>query len=535
MRTGTTFTAGCARITSKAVILASGRLRASEAAREAAQGLGEGDGLRAATAKINSVRQPVHRRSTFLQQFFHSLMPEPRARRVLFALVAALTAASSVPGAAQSVVIDAGAVFRVFLKSGQALPSYGESAIVGDRVVFSLLVGGGDSRNTVQLMSLPADRVDLVRTRRYADALRARHYAATRGEVDYAAMTQEVQRTLAQLTSVADPRKRLELAEEARRRVVSWAAGTYGYRAADVRVLTGLFDEVIAELRAAAGERQFAVDLRTGPDPGPPEPLLDAPSPAESIQLALEAARAADGEEDRLAVLRAAETLATTTSLPAGLYGEVRRELEAESRAAESYATLFSAVRAKADVARRRGDVAGVESALAELRSTDEALGGRRPTGVEAVVAELGDMLEKTRTYRAALDRYALVRGSLLRYERTIRPVMSGLDGLAPVLDAVRDFRHTAYERLERSSARLEAFRSALTGVEAPVDLADVHATLDSALKMADYACARRRLAVSTLNEAMGREASAAAAGALMLAGLAREQLVARLYPPKIQ
>src|SRR4030095_8790655 len=103
-----------------------------------------------------------------------------------------------------------------FLKSGSALPSYGESAVVGDRVVFTLIVGAADARSTVQLMSPPADRVDLPRTKRYADAMRARHYAATRGEVDYAAMTQEVQRTLAQLTSVQEPKKRLELAEQAR-------------------------------------------------------------------------------------------------------------------------------------------------------------------------------------------------------------------------------------------------------------------------------------------------------------------------------
>jgi hypothetical protein len=84
--------------------------------------------------------------------------------------------------AARAQAVDAGAVFRVFLKNGQALPSYGESAIVGDRIVFTLLVGAVDARPTVQLMSLPADRVDLVRTRRYADAMRARP-RRTRGEV----------------------------------------------------------------------------------------------------------------------------------------------------------------------------------------------------------------------------------------------------------------------------------------------------------------------------------------------------------------
>ena len=63
------------------------------------------------------------------------------------------------------------------------------------------------------------------------------------------------------------------------------------------------------------------------------------------------------------------------------------------------------------------------------LRSGDRDLGARRPQSVEALLAELAAVLESTRTHRAALDHYAMVRGSLLQYERTVRPVMSGLDG----------------------------------------------------------------------------------------------------------
>lgn len=446
-----------------------------------------------------------------------------------------IVAASTLAAAQATQAIDPGAVFRVFLKSGQALPSYGESAIIGDRVVFSLLVGAIEARPTIQLMSLPADRVDLQRTRRYADAMRARHYAATRGEVDYATMTQEVQRTLAQLTSISDPRKRLELAEQARKRLTSWAAGTYGYRAKEVRELTGLFDEVIAELRSAAGERQFAVDLRAGPEDLPAEAILSPPSLSESVSLALEAARAADGESERLAILRAAESLAGAAGLSSDVAAALKRDLDEESNAAASYANLFSSVRAQADLARRRSDVAGVEAAIAALQSGDRSLGARRRQSVDSLLAELSAVLDATRAHRTALDHYAMVRGSLLQYERTIRPVTSGLDGLTPILSALRDTKYTAYERLERTTGRLAAFRNSLGAVAPPSDLADVHATIDSALKMAAHAVSRRRLAMAIMSETIDREASSAAAGALMLYGLAREQLVTRLYPPKIK
>ena len=106
---------------------------------------------------------------------------------------------------------------------------------------------------------------------------------------------------------------------------------------------------------------------------------------------------------------------------------------------------------------------------------------------------------------------------------------------LTPIFTALREMRYTAYERLERTTGRLAAFRTSLEAIAPPADLADVHATLDSALKMASYAVARRRLAMSVMSEVIDQEASSAAAGALMLSGLAREQLISRLYPPKIK
>lgn len=436
--------------------------------------------------------------------------------------------------AAQSTAPDAGAVFRVFLKTGAALPSYGQAAIAGDRVVFTLIVGTAPQAHTMQLISLPVGAVDLDRTNGYANALRAAHYAATRGEVDFAAMTQEVQRTIAEITSVSDPKKRLALAEDARRRLTSWAAGTYGYRAADVRQLSELFDDVIATLRASAGERQFAIDLRTGVDP-PPESLLPLPDLAESIRLAVEAAKAADSEDDRLAVLQAASTLAASDPESADLRARVARELDLESKATAAYAELAADVRARAELARRSGDAAGVSAAIRTLQARDRELGGRRPQLTANLLAELEATLTRVRSYRAALDHYTAIRPRLLAYERAVRPVMSGFDGLVPVFTAVRDTRYTAYERLVRAGVRLAGFADALQGVEPPPDLADVHATLISAIRMASHAMTRRRLSVASGSQSVAAEASSAAAGALLLAAQARDELVARLYPPKIQ
>ena len=456
-----------------------------------------------------------------------------RRTRLLMLVLTLLVAQFGIVAAPQTPSVSAGAVFRVFLKDGQALPAYGEAAIVDDRVVFTLFVGVVQQQSALQLLSLPAASVDVERTRRYADAIRAAHYASTRGEVDYAAMTQEVQRALAELTAIADPKKRLELALEARRRLLSWSDGTYGYRAREVRELTRLFDEAIFELRAAAGERQFALDLQSDTVPIA-EPLMATPTLAESIQLAIAAAGAAD-EGDRLAILRTASALVSSDPAAAELHARVTREIELESKAGAAYAELAADARAKAGEARQRGDAEAVAKTIETLRARDQALGGRRPQLMSTLFAELEAALTSVRTHRAALERYAVIRRSLLQYEREIRPVMSGFDGLAPILLAVRDMKFTAYERLERAGVRLKDMIETLSGVTTPPDLVDVHATLLSALRMADHGCAKRRLAVAIRSEAVSEEASSAAAGAMLLAAQAREQLVARLYPPKIK
>ena len=438
------------------------------------------------------------------------------------------------PIAGQTPTIGAGAVFRVFLKSGEALPSYGESAMAGDRIVFTLMIGAEPPGNSLQLISLSADGVDTERTLAYANSLRLEHYAATRGPVDYAAMTQEVQRTLSEVTAVTDPKKRLELAEAARKRLMDWSVGTYGYRAAEVRQMADLFDEVITSLRAAAGERQFSLDLRVGPEPRN-EPLLPMPTRAEFVRLAILAAHAADSEDDRIAILRAAAELANAGPIDAELSAKLAGELALEKQANAAYADLAASLRARADAALKKGDVSAMIDTIAALRSRDQELGGRRPQMTAALAGEFDRDLEKVRSYRAALDHYFAIRSTLLGYERNVRPVMSGFDGLAPIFSAVKEERYTAYERLVKCDDRLHTLIEALDMVQAPAELADIHATLMSSLRMASHAVGRRRVAVASGSRTAAAEASSAAAGALLLAEQARAQLVARLYPPEIQ
>src|SRR5207249_3390870 len=75
-------------------------------------------------------------------------------------------------------------LFRVFLKDGTTLVSYGELARVNDRVVFSMptgLAAPTDAAGAIpplHLVNIAADRVDWDRTDRYAETARAAHYIA---------------------------------------------------------------------------------------------------------------------------------------------------------------------------------------------------------------------------------------------------------------------------------------------------------------------------------------------------------------------
>jgi hypothetical protein len=456
----------------------------------------------------------------------HNEGPMRRLRTAICTLLAVLASATL-----HAQAIDSGSIFRIFLKDGAALPSYGDYAVVGDRLVFALAIGQDSSQ--VQVMSLPAASVDLDRTARYARSVRAAHYARTRGEADYAAITDEVTRALDHLTRVEDPLKRLALAEEAKRRLLKWSGDNYSYRAADVRELARLFDEVIAELRVAAGQSTFSLEFSTGPLVPDLEPLWPAPAFSESLNVALAAARAADMPEERVGILRAALAAIPDDEANSRARAILGREIEAELDADAAYARLSASLLARAERSMQQGDVRGVSAVEAELTVRDDGLGQRRRGFVASLAAQLRAMVERTALFRLALDHYALVRGHRLQYERRVRPVLTALDGAAAVLAQIRDMNGVSYQRLEDAEKTFTRLRTMLDPVVPPDGLAAVHATLGSALRMAEQACARRREAVVTTSLAAAREASSAASGAILLSAQARGDLVRLLYPPR--
>ena len=182
-------------------------------------------------------------------------------------LVAVVWLAGAAPALAESVTL-----FRVFLNDGTAVVSYGEYARVGDRLVFSMPMGAIDGTNgsdpELHVVNLPVSAVDWTATAKYAESARFSHYMATSAESDYAALAGDVAATFNAIVLATDPKARLTMAVEARRRLASWPRDHHGYRADDVQSMLALLDEAISGLRVAAGETSFELNL-VAPIPSP--------------------------------------------------------------------------------------------------------------------------------------------------------------------------------------------------------------------------------------------------------------------------
>jgi len=445
-------------------------------------------------------------------------------------IVACSVVALPMASSAQSSTI-ASSLYRVFLTDGQALPAYGASTRVGDRVVFNLSLAGTNDATSLQLVSLPESAVDLDRTARYAEALQAAEYAATRGDREFAAMSEEVARALTELEKVNDLPQRRALAALARQRLLDWSRAHYSHRAPEIQEFAGMFDDVSRDTRVGAGDRSLSVDLVAGPPIPVREPLRATPDLRESIEMALAAVAASDAPDERLAILHAAAVAAGDGR--SDLAAAVAERVNDERRSAAAYAALGSGLRARADVARRRGDGAAIERLRIELADRDRALGSRRPDDVAAVARDLSVAIDAAHAYRLALDHYAYIKPALLAYERRVRPALAVLAGHAVLLTAIRDMRTVGFAEVDAARASLMQVEARVRDVVAPEELAGVHRTIVSALEMAREAVGRRRQAVITNTMQTAREASSAAAGALLLAEAVRRDLVTGLYPPK--
>jgi hypothetical protein len=420
-------------------------------------------------------------------------------------------------------------IFRIFLKDGSTLVSYGEYARVGDRVVFSVPVGDLAAEPTLQVLTIAESMVDWERTDRYADAVRAKHYAESRGEEDFALLTGRVTAALNEIALTPDPKRRLAMAQEARRNLAAWPAANYGYKAADIAKLVSIFDDVIAELRVEAGQGQFDLSLVAMTQPPPPVELMPAPSVRDSFELAYRSALLASDPAERTALLRTlSQSIAyapSSAEWTAPLRQRIDGALAAELRIDNQYRSLSNGLLKSAANLTGRADVVGLQGLIERALRADRSFGQKRPGEMAALLAALDVRLDEARRLRLARDAWALRAEAIEAYRNQISSPVERLAGFRKWLESIRNLSGPEPRFLRPLNDRARLAHLELMGVTPPAEAQTVHGLLSAALHMTRQAADLRTKAVSSNDMKLAWDASAAAAGAINLGERALDEL----------
>lgn len=435
---------------------------------------------------------------------------------------------------------DLSPLFRVFLKDGSSLVSYGELARLHDRVVFSMPTSAADAEPQLHLVTLSPDRVDWDRTTRYADSARATRYLATRAEQDYALLTEQVAQALDDVSNARDAAARLAIVERARKTLADWPPSHFNYKQDDVRQMLGTLDEAIAELRASIGLSRFNLNFVATAEPTTVhrEPLLPAPTPREAIEQTLLAARYSASSVERVSLLTTAlvsldrqvspldRDWAATTRL------STKTMIETELVVDRMYQSLTNRYLARATQHARVADVRAIRTLLGQISADDRTMGRRRPEAVDSLIAAVDAQLDSAQRLRLARDRWLLRSDEYKRYAGAVNPQLDSLHALKPALEDIKSLAGSTPVTLSLIQSAAARVLKAVSAIPPPDELQAAHALLVSAAQLADSAARIRREAALSGDLARAWDASSAAAGSLMLSARARTEIQAMLKSP---
>jgi hypothetical protein len=428
-------------------------------------------------------------------------------------------------------------VYRVFLTDGSSLSSYGEWARVGDRIVFSMPIVA-DQYDQLHLVSLAGDRVDWKRTEDYAAAVRAAHYAATRGEEDFARLSADITRIVNEIAVIKDPAERLVTAERARRELAAWPEAHYGYRAREVNEMAAMLDEIIGDLRAAAGLGRFDLTLMANTSTPPPAELLPEPDQQEIVQQLVTASTLVETPAEKVSLLQTVVGILDRAvgMLPKSWAETIRARalstIAEEQKIDAAYARLRDTTLKTAATYASKADVRALQRLRARLHEEDAKLGHRRAEYIAGLAAAVDAQIASAQKLRLAQDQWMLRAERLRAYQRATEKAVTTLTQVRRRLEDIRALAGPEPWRLKPLIDILSRERRALSNIDPPAELASIHALFRSAAELAVNAVTLRLDAVEAADLEIAQRASAAAAGAMMLLGRAKEELEAALRPP---
>lgn len=431
-------------------------------------------------------------------------------------------------------------LLRLFLTDGSSVVSYGEYARLGDRVVFSMVTGSG-AEPRLQVATLSTEAIDWARTDQHAASTRYQRYAETRAEEDFQRLSDSVASVLGEVLLTTDRGRAIEVAQQARATLAEWPRQHYGYRQRDVREILAFLDEVISDLRAAAGMTSFDVALVAMAPEVALEPMAAMPSPREQIDQVLHVASLTERPSERIALLQTALLMLDEGATAIGTRDAAALRELAEARIQDERAidAKYSALaRRMMDDARRgaeRARISDVQRILVRIPREDARLGGRRPEMVRALRSSVQSLLTGARRLRLLQDQWTIRRGLYREYERATGGKLVQLAKLRPELEAIREQDGPEPDELRALQSRLRGGAAQLARRHPSRDLESMHNLLVNAWRFAEHAVNGRYQAARVASDATAREASSAAAGALLLLARAEREVSDFLEPPRLQ
>jgi hypothetical protein len=300
-----------------------------------------------------------------------------------------------------------------------------------------------------------------------------------------------------------------------------------------------MLDEVMSELRVAAGQSSFDLSLVANTAAPASEPLLPAPTTRETVEQALAAAQATPEPAERVTLLRAITDAlrpgVRSDAWAAATYRRTALELDRELRVEKTYGNLAAGALAAADGRARRADVRGIQAVIEKVLKKDDALGRLRPQATSALLAALDARLDAARRLRLARDAWEERVDVLRAYRKRMSRVLDPLRRSRSWLEDIRQLAGPNARALDELQRRAGGSAREIDAIAAPPELDAAHRLVVSALQMTIRAAATRRAAVGETSMKTAWDASAAAAGALMMLDRALGELDRLTAPPQLK
>jgi hypothetical protein len=215
--------------------------------------------------------------------------------------------------------------------------------------------------------------------------------------------------------------------------------------------------------------------------------------------------------------------------LPESWAAQIRKTalggIKEEKRLDKAYGELSKEAIDAAVKAGQKGDPRKLEEIRAKVHEEDAKLGGRRPGDVTALLATLESRVDAARRWQLALDQYEIRAPGFRTYRRSMAGSFSTFRSATKSLEEVRQMVGPKPGDITPIAKRLSNGNRSLYRVKPPMELAAAHALVRSAWELAENAFRLRLNAASSNNIEGARQASSAAAGALMLFAKARSEL----------